>query len=92
MVEQQPVGPKKETTLMNKLIRSSTTLNFKLVASAFPSRSYNQVKSHYFNELHRNQNKPQPSKSACTAENSQVYEYVYNTPDISFCMFDELSE
>ncbi|CAL6010880.1 SANT/Myb_domain [Hexamita inflata] len=80
-----------ETALLNKLVEQYCN-NFKLVASAFPSRSYNQVKSHYFNELHRNQNKPQPSKSACTAENSQVYEYVYNTPDISFCMFDELSE
>ncbi|CAL6068981.1 SANT/Myb_domain [Hexamita inflata] len=45
-----------ETTLMNKLVEQYNN-NFKLVASAFPSRSYNQVKSHYFNELHKNQNK-----------------------------------
>ncbi|CAL6004477.1 SANT/Myb_domain [Hexamita inflata] len=80
-----------ETALMNKLVEQYHN-NFKLVASAFPSRSYNQVKSHYFNELHKNQNKSQQSKSVCTAENSQVCEYVYETPDISYCMFDELSE
>ncbi|CAL6014439.1 SANT/Myb_domain [Hexamita inflata] len=45
-----------ETTLMNKLVEQYNN-NFKLVASAFPCRTYNQVKSHYFNELHKNQNK-----------------------------------
>ncbi|CAL6068947.1 Conserved_hypothetical protein [Hexamita inflata] len=41
-----------ETALLNKLVQQYNK-NFKLVASAFPSRSYNQVKSHYFNVLHK---------------------------------------
>ncbi|CAL6084878.1 SANT/Myb_domain [Hexamita inflata] len=37
-----------ETALLLKLVDQYRN-NFKLVASIFPSRSYNQVKGHYFN-------------------------------------------
>ncbi|CAL6069199.1 SANT/Myb_domain [Hexamita inflata] len=41
-----------ETALLLKLVDQYRN-NFKLVASIFPSRSYNQVKGHYFNALRK---------------------------------------
>ncbi|CAL6050638.1 SANT/Myb_domain [Hexamita inflata] len=41
-----------ETALLLKLVQQYRN-NFKLVASVFPSRSYNQVKGHYFNVQNR---------------------------------------
>ncbi|CAL6014405.1 SANT/Myb_domain [Hexamita inflata] len=49
-----------ETALLNKLVVQYNN-NFKLVAGAFPSRSYNQVKGHYFNEFRKAQSKEQES-------------------------------
>ncbi|CAL6030449.1 SANT/Myb_domain [Hexamita inflata] len=42
-----------ETALLLKLVDQYRN-NFKLVASIFPSRSYSQVKGHYFNVLRKN--------------------------------------
>ncbi|CAL6045555.1 SANT/Myb_domain [Hexamita inflata] len=41
-----------ETILLLRLVQQYQN-NFKLVASIFPSRSYNQVKGHYFNVQNR---------------------------------------
>ncbi|CAL6097738.1 Myb-like_DNA-binding domain-containing protein [Hexamita inflata] len=41
-----------ETELLLRLVQQYQN-NFKLVASVFPSRSYNQVKGHYFNVQNR---------------------------------------
>ncbi|CAL6004405.1 SANT/Myb_domain [Hexamita inflata] len=52
-----------ETALLNKLVAQYHN-NFKLVARAFPSRSYNQVKGHYFNEFRKTQGQEQESASS----------------------------
>ncbi|CAL6004417.1 SANT/Myb_domain [Hexamita inflata] len=54
-----------ETALLNTLVAQYNN-NFKLVAGAFPSRSYNQVKGHYFNELRKTQSKEQESVNSAT--------------------------
>ncbi|CAL6011103.1 SANT/Myb_domain [Hexamita inflata] len=60
---------KEETALLIKLVDQYRN-NFKLVASVFPSRSYNQVKGHYFNILHKNNN--QEDKLNSVVQHSQV--------------------
>ncbi|CAL6103953.1 SANT/Myb_domain [Hexamita inflata] len=61
---------KEETALLIKLVDQYRN-NFKLVASVFPSRSYNQVKGHYFNILHK-QNNSQEDKINSVVQHSQV--------------------
>lgn len=50
-----------ETALLLKLVDQYNN-NFKLVASVFPSRSYNQVKGHYFNVQNRKQSLEEENK------------------------------
>ncbi|CAL6030443.1 SANT/Myb_domain [Hexamita inflata] len=50
-----------ETALLLKLVDQYRN-NFKLVASIFPSRSYNQVKGHYFNIQNRLQSLEEDNK------------------------------
>ncbi|CAL6084874.1 SANT/Myb_domain [Hexamita inflata] len=61
-----------ETALLLRLVDQYRN-NFKLVASVFPSRSYNQVKGHYFNVQNRKQSQEEVIVY-CTRQQRQITE------------------
>ncbi|CAL6084882.1 SANT/Myb_domain [Hexamita inflata] len=61
-----------ETALLLRLVDQYRN-NFKLVASVFPSRSYNQVKGHYFNVQNRKQSQEEVILY-CTRQQRQITE------------------
>ncbi|CAL6056416.1 SANT/Myb_domain [Hexamita inflata] len=95
-----------ETALLLKLVDQYNN-NFKLVASVFPSRSYNQVKGHYFNVQNRKQSLEEENKfqvipqiqittaapSFCAEESAEECAELENLDDFSsFYPFQDLFE
>ncbi|CAL6056420.1 SANT/Myb_domain [Hexamita inflata] len=95
-----------ETALLLKLVDQYNN-NFKLVASVFPSRSYNQVKGHYFNVQNRKQSLEEENKfqvipqiqittaapSFCAEESAEEWAELENLDDFSsFYPFQDLFE
>ncbi|CAL6023684.1 SANT/Myb_domain [Hexamita inflata] len=63
--------------------------NFKRVAEHFPARSYNQIRSHYYNEVYRSE---RDSSKDSQSDSTQISSCDASPLDFSFYAFAELFE